>query len=414
VSYSTQPIRHLPYFEALAEMDEADADWRATSAGLVVLRLIDAWLEEGPHVATPDSWGMRAVRESVQGVPAGSAVRSILMGVLDAMETTPVPALAPIAPRLMAYGRALDFAGKWHLAGDVFRTIVAHVHPAEDADVTIDANLRIGYCARMLGDLDAAAAGYAQAGAIAESVGDLVKVLYAQLGAANIAQARGNFPRAEEILSETYARAASGRLTEVGAMAMHARATIAHARGDYELSIQLAYDALNNTTKPTSRDRLLADIASSFLELGVRSAARDALLVLANTAQEQFSRWSATLGLMEIAALDGRETVFDQYRRELAVAPLPTYLEAEFHLYTGRNYGRLGRVEAARVALRRAIDVATRFDYNQIVFMAEEQLREVQRTARTASQRSASPPTEGIRHVADALFEMRELAGLGG
>ena len=414
MSYSTQPIRHLPYFEALAEMDEADADWRATSAGLVVLRLIDAWLEEGPHVATPDSWGMRAVRESVQGVPAGSAVRSILMGVLDAMETAAVPALAPIAPRLMAYGRALDFAGKWHLAGDVFRTIVAHVHPAEDADVTIDANLRIGYCARMLGDLDAAASGYAQAGVIAESVGDLVKVLYSQLGAASIAKARGNLPRAEEILQATYARATASRLPEVGAMALHDRATIAHARGEYELSIQLAYDALNSTTKPTGRDRLLADIAASFMELGVRSAARDALLVLAATAQEQFSRWSATLILMEIAAIDGRETIFDQYRREVAAAPLPTYLEGEFYLAAGRSYRCLGRPEAAQTAFQRAVDLATRFDYNQIVFMAEEQLKELRRGERGREPLAAGLISRSTQHVAAALSEMRELAGLPG
>ena len=415
VNYSEPSIRHLPYFEALAEMDEADAEWRATSAGLVVLRLIDAWLEEGTHVAAPDSWGMRAVRESVSGVMSGSAVRSILIGILDAMETAAVPALAPIAPRLMAYARALDFAGKWHLAADVFRTIVAHVHPAEDADVAIDANLRIGYCARMLGDLDGAAAAYAQAGAIAESVGDMVKVLYSQIGAANIAKARGNLPHAEEILDRTYERATASQLPEVGAMALHDRSTIAHARGDYERAIRLAYQALGATTKPTGRDRLLADIAGSFMELGVRSAARDALLVLAATAQEQFSRWSASLLLLEIAALDGRETVFDQYRRELASAPLPTFLEAEFHLYTGRSYQHLDRPEAARAALKRAVEVATRYQYNQILFMAEQQLRELERGSRRgAGPATASMPSEHIRHVADALSDMRVHAGLRG
>lgn len=412
MSYSEQTIRHLPYFEALAQMDEGDPSWRTTSAGLVVLRLIDAWLEEGAHVAASDSWGMRAVRETVNGVSPGSAERSILIGILDAMEGAAVPSLAPIAPRLMAYGRALDFAGKWHLAGDVFRTIVAHVHPDEDADVAIDANLRIGYCSRMLGDLEVAAAAYTRAGLIAESMGDMVKILYSQLGAANIAKARGNLPHAEEILSRTYERATANQLPEVGALALHDRSTIAHARGEYERAIRLAYEALGATTKPTGRDRLLADIASSFLELGVRTAARDALLVLANTAQERFSRWSATLGLLHIAALDGREPVFDQYRRELAAAPLPSFLEAEFYLYTGRCYRHLGRIDAARASLTRAVEIATRYEYNQIVFMAEEQLRQLQSGARAAE--AASAPMESIRHVADALSEMRALVGIAG
>lgn len=413
MSYSEQSIRHLPYFEALARMDEGDAEWRTTSAGLVVLRLIDSWLEEGAHVAAPDSWGMRAVRETVTGISAGTGERSILLGILDAMEAQAVPSMAPLGPRLMAYARALDFAGKWHLAGDVFRTIVAHVQPSEDAGVVIDAHLRNAYCSRMLGDLEVAAAAYAQAGVVAESVGDMVKVLYSRIGAASIARTRGNLPAADEIFQETYRRAVASQLPEVAAIVRHEQSALAHARGEYELAIRLAYEALGATTKPTSRDRLLADIASSFLELGVRSAARDALLVVANTAQEQFSRWSATLGLLDIAALDGRETVFDQYRRELAAAPLPTFLEAEFHLYTGRSYIRLGRPEAARASLTRAIEVARRYEYNQVLFMAEDMLRDLQRGARSGGA-LASPPMESIQHVANALSAMRETAGLTG
>src|SRR3712207_4623056 len=53
VSGKVPAIRHLAFFDALAEMDEEDASWRAVSAGLVVLRLLDAWLEEGPQTVAP-------------------------------------------------------------------------------------------------------------------------------------------------------------------------------------------------------------------------------------------------------------------------------------------------------------------------------------------------------------------------
>ena len=43
-------LRHLAYFEALANMQEKDPEWRATTAGLVVLRLLDAWFEEGAEL----------------------------------------------------------------------------------------------------------------------------------------------------------------------------------------------------------------------------------------------------------------------------------------------------------------------------------------------------------------------------
>ncbi|HEY2066024.1 MAG TPA: hypothetical protein VGG84_08680, partial [Gemmatimonadaceae bacterium] len=39
--------RHLPFFAELASLDEADPNWRSVSAGIVVLRLVDAWIEEG-------------------------------------------------------------------------------------------------------------------------------------------------------------------------------------------------------------------------------------------------------------------------------------------------------------------------------------------------------------------------------
>src|SRR3712207_3703847 len=52
-------LRHLAFFEELSALDEGDAEWRAMSAGLVVLRLVDAWMEEGAHVVTGDAWGLR-------------------------------------------------------------------------------------------------------------------------------------------------------------------------------------------------------------------------------------------------------------------------------------------------------------------------------------------------------------------
>ena len=39
--------RHLPFFTELAGLEDGDSVWRSVSAGLVVLRLVDAWIEEG-------------------------------------------------------------------------------------------------------------------------------------------------------------------------------------------------------------------------------------------------------------------------------------------------------------------------------------------------------------------------------
>jgi tetratricopeptide (TPR) repeat protein len=407
-------LRHLAFFEALGGMEESDARWRATTAGLVTLRLVDDWLEEGPAAVSVGAWGVRAVREAIDAVDAGDPARRILGGVVDAMVEAPVASAALIAPQLMAYGRALDFAGQWRLAADVYRSVIAHTHPMEEPELAIDAQMQLGYCSRVSGDLDAAAAAYQAAGRVAARIGDMVKVLRAQIGDAKLALARGNLPQAERLLDATVAQARAHHLTEVQAVALHDRSTVAHARGDYELTIRYAYEALEGTSNPEARDRVLGDIAATFIELGVRSAARDALLVLAATAQAQYSRWLATINLIEIAALDHCETVFEQYRRELVDAALPPTLQVWYLVSVGEGYRTFGRLDSARAALTRAVDVAGRHQLNQEMFRAESGLREIEAGLAAAAAAASTEPPETLRAVVDAISAMRETAGVSG
>ena len=196
-------------------------------------------------------------------------------------------------------------------------------------------------------------------------------------------------------------------------MALHARGGVAHARGDYELTIRFAYEALEKTSSPEARDRVLGDIASTFVNLGVRSAARDALLLLAATAQAQYSRWLATINLIEIAALDRCEPVFEQYRRELLDAPLPPSLEVWYHVHVGEGYRAFGRLDAARAALARAVDIAARHQLNQVLFKAESELRDIDAGLAVAAVATVEPPS-GVRDVVDAISEMKVVAGVSG
>lgn len=400
-------IRHLAFFEALAEMEESDASWRAVSAGLVVLRLLDAWLDEGPQTVAPGSWSVQAVREAVHAIDAGDPSRAILGGIVDAIESAPAVALAPVAPRLMAYGRALDYEGRFRLAGDVYRTVLAHVHPGDDADVAADAQIQYGYCMRMVGEWEEAEVAYAAAGRIADAAGDPVRGLRARMAEARLALTRGNLPEADRILDAAIDEATTKKLTEVRSMALHTSATVAHARGDYERAIRLAYDALDGLSNPVMRDKALADIAASFAELGVRSVAREAHLVLAATAQEQYSRWLASINLLEIAALDRFEPVFEQYRRELAEADLPPFLSALYHLYVGQGLQLFGRADAARSSLQRAVEISSRHRLNQILFQAEEALR---RSRPVPVARAIEAP-DSLQHVVTAIGRMRETVG---
>ncbi|HEX3160030.1 MAG TPA: hypothetical protein VHQ45_16035 [Gemmatimonadaceae bacterium] len=404
-------LRHVPFFEALAEQVEDTPDWKATSAGLLVLRLVDDWRERGPQAVRRNAWGVHAVRLAVEAIDPGTPVRSILLGLVETVASAERVDVDLLAPHLMAYGRALDFDAQWELGADVMSTLVSYIQPGEHADVATDANMRLGYCHRMLGRLDEAAAAYGAAAHIAAASGDLVKVLRARVADAKLAMARGNLPDAEAILDEAIARAEANRLPAMRAIALHDRAAVAYARGDYEGAVSLAYDALRDTEDPTARDRVLADIAATFTQLGVRSAARDALLVLAATAQEQYTRWMSAINLMELASLDGMELVFEQYRRELARAVLPPDLAASFQFSAGQGYRLLGRHDAARGAFQRAITIALRHRFNQIVFQAEESLAELDRGEQFAAAAAVSVPPS-VRTVAHAMGELRELAGI--
>lgn len=412
MSQDARTLRHYPFFEALAALDESSADWRATSAGLVVLRFVDAWFDEGAHVASDDAWGSSAVRSAVEEIDAGSPARAILLSVLDAIADSRGPDFSVVAPRLSAYGRALHFDARWSLASDVYETLLAHAHPIDEADVYIDASMQLGFCSRMVGAWDKAAAAYSEAGRVAMSMGDVVGILRAQIADARVCMERGNLPRAEEILDRTIERAKSESVPDVTGLALQERALVAHHRGRYEETIRLGYEALGHLTTQTARDRALVDIAVSFMDLGVRSVARDAFLVLAATAQEQYTRWASLLNLVELSVLDGSEPSFESYRRELSGVSLPVSLAVSYHLQVGQGYQCFGRTDRARESLLRAVELAAEYRLNQLLFTAEESLRMLESGERASARKGVRELPESVADVADAIQAMRQLAGL--
>jgi tetratricopeptide (TPR) repeat protein len=408
-------LRHLAFFEELAALDESDAEWRTVSAGLVVLRLVDAWMEEGTQVVTADAWGLRAVRAAIEDVDAGTPIRALLGGVVDAMEESAVADMSAVAPRLLAYGRALEYAARYALAADVYRAVIAHTHPMEESDIAVTAHLQLGVCLRTSGNRAAASEAYRVAGEIANAANDIVGVLRARIGDAKIAIERGNLPRAAELLDETIAESARHGLDDVRSKALHDRAGVAFFRGEYELSVKFAYEALNSSANPSERDRILNDLATAFTRLGVLSAARDAYLVLTVTAQEQFLRWAATIALMELASRAGSEPLFERYRRELSSAPLPPLLTVDYHIHVGEGYQRLGRTDVACGHLQRALSLAAEHQFNQVIFYVEEALQRVAAaTANPTPQPTEVPSSEEVLHIAGAIRQMREMAGSSG
>jgi tetratricopeptide (TPR) repeat protein len=394
-------MRHLAFFNELTSLDDSGDDWRAVSAGLVLLRLIDTWIDEGPKAAAKDGWSVRGVRGVIDEMPAGLPARAILASTLDAIVDAETVDMHTVSPRLMAYARSLDSDAKFALAADVYETVIAYSHPTEEADTTVTAHVRLSYCRRQLGELNEAEQIAIQAGRIARAVGDLIGELRGRIAEAKVSMARGNYPRAEEMLDSTIRDAKEAGLAAFHADALQERAGVAQLKGEYEFAIKLGYEALDKLTDERSRDRMLGDIAAAFYSLGIRSAARDAWTLLSVTAQEQYVRWTSRINLMEIASVEGLLSLFEKHLRQLEDARMPPMLRAQFLLHTGEGYARLGKREQARDHLTESMALAAQYGYNRLVFYAEEQLESVER--HVADVQPEPPIPETLVPIADAL-----------
>jgi tetratricopeptide (TPR) repeat protein len=412
VSDSCQSLKHLPFFEELAKSEDHDPTWKPVAAGLVVMRLLDEWIVEGSAVTQADSWGVAAVREAIAAVPETTPLRRILSAIVDGMVSASVGDIHALSPRLMAFAQALEYEARWSVAADVYETIVAHADPTDDADLVVSAHIQLAACLRQTGDLDGSAASYGAAGRVASAAGDLFGVLRARVGDAKTAIARGNMPRAEAILESTIAGAQNEGLRSVQSQALHERALVAGLRGQFEPSIKFAYAALELAPSQREKDRILNDIATSFMYLGLLDVARDGYLVLASTAQEQYVRWLAELNLIEIAAKQGAELQFDKYRRDLENADFSPQLRIVYLTHVGRGYHAMGQSTNGIPYLERATELAEEYGFNQMLFEAEQALAEARSRAATVTVVAPTSIAQPIREIIVAIGEMKSLAGV--
>lgn len=399
-------LRHLPFLEEMAVPGDAAA---AVTAGLLVLRLVDAWME-GPSIIALDGRAARSARNAASDIASGNGHRAILIDVVDAILASRAGDIGAVAQRLAVYARALDLDAQWALAIDVYDTILEYLHPDEDCATVVDALVRRAQCLRELGKWTEAATCCDRAISHAQRYGYVRGELRAHLGRAKLAQALGNLPVADSILAEIIHLAGVHGLTEIRSRANHERSGIAFARDEYDVALRYAYAALSECIAEHERDRLLNDIAANFYMLGVRSAVRDVFLILAATAREQSQRWASTINLMQMAAEDESREHFELYMKQLAGAALPPRLQAEFELHVGRGYNLLGEGMLAREWFYRALTTASAYSLNQLVFIVDDEIAKALRS----SWKRASPTTAIVSDAAEQIAEhvrlLRELS----
>lgn len=126
----TRPVRgvkHLPFFEVLASAPPASRRARRAKAGLLVLRLVEHSVLVGPAVAEPDSRRIISVRAALQELGGADPIRHILIGIVNALQASRNVDIAPILPRLAAYGMLLRLRSESSPLADDVDTVVARL-----------------------------------------------------------------------------------------------------------------------------------------------------------------------------------------------------------------------------------------------------------------------------------------------
>ncbi|HTD61241.1 MAG TPA: hypothetical protein VK679_11340 [Gemmatimonadaceae bacterium] len=357
----------MAYFRALADApSEQSSGWRCTLAGLVAMRLIDAWATEDP---LPDA-GLRALERAINMMDVDSLERPPLRalgealiaeqrGRTDAEESR-------VLIRAREYAESLWHAAEWVLASDTCRTVIRNARTTSEREIVPLAYDRLGHCLLARGRQDAAVGAFQAGRSFATTHGDFRSDLFLRISEASVERQRGSYMAAECILDEVIAEATFAALPDLRARATHDRGVTAYERGDNVRALTLYFRALEEYGTDTGADRVLADIALAVLKFGYHDIARHVLQILEKDSIEHVQKWTATLNLMRIATLDDDESLFDGYRRALTRVRLPVRLQAHYHLLAAQGWLRFDQPLLARRELGRARYVADRYRITEI------------------------------------------------
>ncbi len=393
-------IKHHAFFEALGNTEEKTPEWHSTFAGLSVLRLVDRSRDLRELNQPQDPHQLDAARRAIESIAEGDPARAILLRIVDALRRNLSD--SELGSDLVSYGRSLDLVARWRLAADVFSTVVEEFSARENPDLVIESSTALGAAMRNIGDWAASERAYARAEYLAESIGDRAASLTVKVGLANSEMFRGNLRSAETELQAIVDEAHALGFESVEAIALHASASAAHLKGDFQRAIHLAYRSLELTTNTTARERVVADIAAAYGALGMREPARNAYSIVAITSPHQWVRWQATLNLMELAIDEDDEAAFDDYVNQLDDAALEPRLRTYYLFFKAKGTRQFGRDDSPQL-FQQARAFAETNKLHQLAFEIESAM------SKESPQRTVQP-NEELAQIAEVLEHLRQSA----
>jgi tetratricopeptide (TPR) repeat protein len=315
-----------------------------------------------------------------------------------------------LAPALLAYALYLeDEAAQFEEAEDVLLMLTRVVGERLPSADRIAATLRLGRVLRKLTRWDEAEAAYAEAGRIAEAVGDRQSVLFSRIGHCNVVHFRGNLAEAELAWRGVLADAAAGGYRYVEANAEHGLGNILQRRGQSHEAAPHLWRAYELFEDGSSQLRALGDLGIVLLSLGDVQAAERALREVVRRGGPPELVANALTELMHCASFRRDRVGFERWR-EQGLARLEQELpniRADYHLKVGIGLARFGNYRRAEAEMGRALDIAVAHELHEMVFRIERiksGLQDCEALAQVESH-AAEPAvwTEAVREVSASL-----------
>jgi len=358
-------LAYEAYFDALRPLRTTTDKWKSIVAGLVVVRLVDDWLDGGPCAINKNPASVQAVREAVARVPERDPIRPVLCDLMDIVTQSEIATIQTIAAPMIGYGNMLESTGQWTLSRDVFASLLSRAQTVQDHLTTAYTARRFGLVLRLLGQLDASDKAYNLVRQSAVKLGMPHIHLQSQMGYANNLMMRGRLVDAEKIIDTAAKEAESLEMTGIYADVLIGKGAIVMERKDHLAGIHIGQSSLKYVPGGETRDILLANIGASFIGYGNHSAAKKILIPLLRGAQEAGSRQRILINLLEIAAKDGDKSAFERYRKKLDGTLTLPVLQAHYHLFLGKGYHTFGAISAAKEEQRIALAIAEEYGLHQ-------------------------------------------------
>ena len=363
-----QTLKHLAFFEVLAEAAEDSREAKLATAGLLSLRMIDHWVLAGPAIVEPESVSVRSVRLAIMALPSNEPVREALLSVVNTMQMLRHVVLVPVLPRVFAYAQLLErHHGAMKLAADAYETVVRLADLEFDADLIMDSYLNLAICQRKTGSLESAVESSTALIGLAKRRKDRPRTLRARISLAHVAMMRGDLAGADAEFLAIATEAQKHNMTREYAMSTHNRAVVASRKQQPGRAVVLAYAALKNTSDPVDRDRVLGDLAAFLIPLGRYDAALDALRVLEVTASSEEPRVFARINMVVIAALTNSREVFEAASAALDGADIAVEARVGLLVETARCRLLFNEPAAAADALTAAERICVQHDLTALM-----------------------------------------------